>query len=63
MTLSGSVHVRGWVRAGDYYCAPKALYHVEHVADGHALVEDCASGELLDMPLAELLSLTPVRAG
>ena len=46
------------VRQGDYFCSARELYHVEHVADGHALLEDCRSGDLVDVPIARLLKLT-----
>jgi len=46
------------VRQGEYFCSARELYHVEHVADGHVLLEDCRSGELVDVPVAHLLQLT-----
>ena len=49
------------VTLGDYFCTARDLYHVEHVAGDHALVEDCRSGELVDIPLDELLRLTRLR--
>ena len=48
------------VRQGEYFCSARELYHVEHVADGHVLLEDCRSGELLDVPVSHLLALTRV---
>jgi hypothetical protein len=48
------------VRQGEYFCSARELYHVEHVADGHALLEDCHSGDLVDVPIAQLLKLTRV---
>lgn len=46
------------ISQGDYLCSAHELYHVEHVADGHVLLEDCRSGELVDVPIAQVLSLT-----
>jgi hypothetical protein len=48
------------VDVGDYFCSDRDLYRVEQLVDGHALVEDCHSGALIDMPLPELLTLEPV---
>ena len=46
------------IRRGDYFCSARELYHVEHVAAGHVLLEDCRSGDLVDVPIAQLLKLT-----
>jgi hypothetical protein len=46
------------IRQGEYFCSARELYHVEHVADGHVLLEDCRSGELVDVPVAHLRGLT-----
>jgi hypothetical protein len=51
------------VDVGDYFCSERDLYRVEQIVEGHALVEDCRSGALIDMPLAELLTLEPVATG
>jgi hypothetical protein len=51
------------VGIGDYLCSQRDLYRVEELVDGHALVEDCRSGALIEMPLVELLSLEPVASG
>jgi hypothetical protein len=50
------------VAVGDYLRSEHDLYRVEQLWDGHALVEDCRSGELIDVgvpDLAELESVTP----
>jgi hypothetical protein len=46
------------IRQGDYFCSARELYHVEHVAAGHVLLEDCRSGDLVDVPIGQLLKLT-----
>ena len=46
------------IRQGDYFCSAHELYHVEHVAAGHVLLEDCRSGDLVDVPIAQLSKLT-----
>jgi hypothetical protein len=51
------------VHVGDYFCSDQELYRVEQLVDGHALVEDCRSGALIDMPLSALLALEPVARG
>jgi hypothetical protein len=43
------------IKEGDYLCSQHELYHVEHVTRGRALLEDCLSGELVDVPISELL--------
>jgi hypothetical protein len=45
------------IRQGDYFCSARELYPVEHAA-GHVLLEDCRSGDLDDVPIAQLLKLT-----
>jgi hypothetical protein len=37
------------IRPGDYLTCEGCLYHVEHVAGERVLIEDCRSGELLDI--------------
>jgi hypothetical protein len=49
------------VRRGDYFCSSRQLYCVEQVASERALVEDCATGDLIDVALGELLALRRVR--
>jgi hypothetical protein len=50
------------VRIGAYLHSAEDLYRVEAVSGERALVEDCRSGDLIYLPLSELLSLEPVRA-
>jgi hypothetical protein len=45
------------VEVGDYLCSESDLFCVEQLAYGRAVVEDCRTGELLDVPMSELLSL------
>lgn len=49
------------VRIGAYLHSRRDLYRVEAVNGDYALMEDCRSGELIDMPLRELRDLTPVE--
>jgi hypothetical protein len=55
------------VAVGDYYCSERDLYWVSELyrveRDGveRALIEDCRTGEMIDMPISELLLLRPVR--
>jgi hypothetical protein len=50
------------VRIGAYLHSAQDLYRVEGVSGERALIEDCRSGKLIDVPLSELLRLEPVRA-
>ena len=49
------------VRIGAYLHSRRDLYRVEAVNGGYAVMEDCRSGELIEMPLRELRDLTPVE--
>jgi hypothetical protein len=49
------------IRIGAYLHSARDLYRVEDLTGGRALIEDCLSGDLLNVPLSELLTLTPVR--
>ena len=49
------------VKVGDYLCSERDLYCVEQLGSEHALIEDCRTGELIDMPLGKLLLLQRVR--
>jgi hypothetical protein len=48
---------------GDYYHSEHRLYCVEQTNGERVLVEDCASGELIDIPTSDLDRLTPTRPG
>ena len=48
---------------GDYYHSEHRLYCVEQTNGERVLVEDCASGELFDIPASDLDRLTPTRPG
>ena len=50
------------VRIGAYLHSARDLYRVEALNDEFALIEDCRSGDLLDMPLRDLRHLEPVEA-
>jgi hypothetical protein len=48
---------------GDYYHSEDRLYCVEQTHGERILLEDCASGELLDISASDLDRLTPTRPG
>lgn len=58
--LSGPADPPG---SGDYLTDGRELYRVEQVKGHQALVEDCRTGNLIDVPLEELAALEPVSAG
>ena len=49
------------IKIGAYLHSARDLFRVEVVTGDRALVEDCRSGELIDVPMAELLRLDPVE--
>jgi hypothetical protein len=49
------------VRIGAYLHSARDLYRVEALNGEYALIEDCRSGDLIDMPLRDLHDLRPVR--
>ncbi len=49
------------VRAGDYVASERDLYRVEHVRGQRVLLEDCRSGDLVDIDAREVGSLEFVR--
>ena len=53
----------GDIGVGDYLCSPTKLWYVESLAEDRAVVEDCATGELINVPLTVLFALRPVRPG
>jgi hypothetical protein len=50
------------VAVGDYFCSERDLYRVEQIGGDDALVEDCRSGNLIAVPLTELMALQRVAA-
>lgn len=48
------------VAVGDYLCSEHELFHVEQLGGERAVIEDCRSGDLLDVPLDELTALRRV---
>lgn len=48
------------VARGDYLCSERDLYYVEHLSPERALLEDCRTGTLLDLSIADLERLRPV---
>jgi hypothetical protein len=46
---------------GDYYHSEHRLFRVEQTHGQRVLVEDCASGELFDIPASDLDQLIPTR--
>jgi hypothetical protein len=49
------------VSRGEYLCSDRDLYYVEHLGLERAWLEDCRTGNLLDLSIAELERLRPVR--
>jgi hypothetical protein len=60
--LGGRLPALEPVRIGAYLHSERDLYPVDGVSGERALIEDCRSGKLIDVPLSELLSLQPVQA-
>jgi len=52
---------RDEVKPGEYFCSACELFLVEQVGARDAVVENCRSGELVDVPISRLLGLTRVR--
>ena len=48
-------------KPGDYLCSERELYRIERVQDDRALLEDCVTEALVDLPISELNELKPVR--
>lgn len=48
---------------GDYLHSDSALFRVEQLGNGHALIEDCRTGDLIDVPAGEIAALTRVERG
>jgi hypothetical protein len=51
------------VAVGEYLCSERELYRIEQLGGERALLEDCRSGDLVDVPLHELLLLRRVKRG
>jgi hypothetical protein len=49
------------VHPGEYFHSERALFRVERCDEGRALVEDCRTGELVDLELRSLLKLNRLR--
>jgi hypothetical protein len=47
-------------KPGDYLCSERELYRIERVQGDRALLEDCVTEALVDLPIAELNELKPV---
>ena len=48
------------VRPGDYFHTEHDLFRVERCDEGRALIEDCRTGELIDVDLNSLIRLDRV---
>jgi hypothetical protein len=48
------------VRAGAYFHSARDLFRVEHVSGERALIEECRSGHVIDVPVSILRRLEPV---
>jgi hypothetical protein len=49
------------IAPGEYLCSPTKLWYVESLTTERAVLEDCATGELINVPLNTLLALRRVR--
>ena len=49
------------IQPGDYFSTGGALYRVEHLAGARVLVEDCRSGDLIDIDRDACAALERVR--
>jgi hypothetical protein len=53
------------IAVGDYLCSKTKLVYVESIADDRAVVEDCATGDMITVPIHALLTMrqvSPTRA-
>jgi len=48
---------------GDYFCSERDLFRIEQLMRDHALVEDCRTGDLFDLPVGDLAALQRVEHG
>ena len=46
---------------GDYLSSEHELYRVERIQGERAMLEDCLTEALVDLPISELNELNPVR--
>jgi hypothetical protein len=60
MTVLSNQSAKAPVQIGAYLHSRRDLYRVEAFDGEYALMEDCRSGDLIDMPLRELRNLEPV---
>jgi hypothetical protein len=60
VSAAQEVTARGIAR-GEYVCSPTKLWYVESLTTDRAILEDCATGELVNVPLNTLLALRRVR--
>jgi hypothetical protein len=51
----------GSPQPGDYLCSEHELYRIERVQGERAMLEDCLTEALVDLPITELNELKPVR--
>lgn len=49
------------IRPGDYFSTGRSLYRVEHLAGARVLIEDCRSGDLIDIDRETCAALERVR--
>jgi len=48
------------IAVGDYLCSATKLVYVETIAGDRAVVEDCATGELITVPVHMLIAMRAV---
>jgi hypothetical protein len=61
LTRTRNTPQAGEAHRGDYYHSDHHLYRVEQAYRQRVLIEDCASGDLFDIPTSDLRQLTPTR--
>jgi hypothetical protein len=49
------------IQPGDYFSSGRSLYRVEHLAGARVLLEDCHSGELVDIDRETCVALECVK--
>jgi hypothetical protein len=50
-------------RSGEYLASTSQLFQVESCGETRAVIENCSSGDLIDVAIDELLSLRHVEPG
>lgn len=59
--VAAGTHDDSRIQPGDYFSSGDALYRVEHLAGARVLVEDCRSGDLIDIDRDACAALERVK--